>query len=264
MTRPPRQPGSNAARSFIVIITALLIVGGMVLALDAVLQATNMQPVGAPRANAPGQHVAFPLSQTPPAAMPSLVAGGTPILTEREVQDLLYMREEEKLARDVYLDLFDRWQLPIFQKIASAEQRHMDALLRPLTRYGLIDPAQSTGRGEFQNVHLQKLYRDLSEKSKASLQAALNVGGLIEEVDIADLDKAIESTAQADIKQVYTTIRRGSRNHLRSFAGQLNQRGGTYKPQLLDAARVRDILSTPMELGPPGGGAVGRAGGRGF
>ena len=33
---------------------------------------------------------------------------------------ILYLYEEEKLARDVYLSLADRWQLPIFSNIARA------------------------------------------------------------------------------------------------------------------------------------------------
>ena len=44
------------------------------------------------------------------------------------------MREEEKLARDVYLTLYDIWGTPAFNNIASSEQTHMDAVLM------LIDP----------------------------------------------------------------------------------------------------------------------------
>jgi len=46
-------------------------------------------------------------------------------LTAEEETELVYMREEEKLARDVYLTLTDTWQLPIFWNIAGAKQRHM-------------------------------------------------------------------------------------------------------------------------------------------
>jgi hypothetical protein len=49
-------------------------------------------------------------------------------LSEEEFSALLYMREEEKLARDVYLTLGAHWSLPIFQNIGQSEQAHMDAV----------------------------------------------------------------------------------------------------------------------------------------
>jgi hypothetical protein len=76
-------------------------------------------------------------------------------------------------------------------------------------------------------------------------------GGLIEEVDIADLEFATSSTSKPDIIQVYNNIHRGSRNHLRAFAGTLAQLGVVYQPQKLSAAEVRRILLSPMENGPP-------------
>jgi len=42
-----------------------------------------------------------------------------------EVKWLRFMREEEKLARDVYLKLFDTWKLTVFSRIARSEQRHL-------------------------------------------------------------------------------------------------------------------------------------------
>ncbi len=57
--------------------------------------------------------------------------------TSDEIHDILYLREEEKLARDVYLKLAERWQLPIFENIARAEQRHMDLVLQVIEVYGI-------------------------------------------------------------------------------------------------------------------------------
>ncbi len=68
--------------------------------------------------------------------------GDVGILTAAEEEGLLFMREEEKLARDVYLVLFDKWGLRVFENIAESEQRHMDAVLYLLGKYGLDDPAR--------------------------------------------------------------------------------------------------------------------------
>jgi len=55
---------------------------------------------------------------------------------------LTYIREEEKLARDVYLYLYDMWGSSIFDNISVSEQAHMDAIKTLIDRYGLDDPAE--------------------------------------------------------------------------------------------------------------------------
>ena len=68
-------------------------------------------------------------------------------LTPGEIAGLTFMREEEKLARDVYLTLDDAWDLQVFANIARSEQTHMDAIGTLLTRYGIADPAAGNERG---------------------------------------------------------------------------------------------------------------------
>ena len=145
------------------------------------------------------------------ASLPSAVADG-----------LLFMREEEKLARDVYTALAKKWNLRQFNTIAASEQRHMDALRTLLTRYSLKDPVGSNGPGVFVNSTLQALYQQLLEKGMQSVQDAYQAGKLIEETDIADLDRHIgELTAELDIKRVYGNLREGSLQHLAAFNRQL-------------------------------------------
>ena len=42
------------------------------------------------------------------------------LLTDAEIAGLKFMREEEKLARDAYLELFDAWGLVVFENIADS------------------------------------------------------------------------------------------------------------------------------------------------
>jgi hypothetical protein len=178
------------------------------------------------------------------------VPGGS-VLTRHEIAHMRYMREEEKLARDVYLDMANHWSIPVFGKIAQAEQRHMDAVLGLLNRYGVPDPAADTAPGQYMDPSLASMYYELMKKGTLSPIDALRVGGLIEEVDIADLEYAVASTNKANIIRVYENIHRGSRNHLRAFAGLLAQYSLIYQPQKLSAAEVQTVLSSPMENGPP-------------
>jgi len=116
-------------------------------------------------------------------------------LTHEEEETLLFMREEEKLARDVYLKLYEFWEShdgsSIFKNIAESEQLHMDALKTLLDKYRLEDPAQES-IGEFTNQDLQTLYNELLARGQESFLGALEVGVLIEEKDMVDIQLAID------------------------------------------------------------------------
>lgn len=142
-------------------------------------------------------------------------------LTDDEIYWLTYLREEEKVARDVYLVLNEKWNLRIFTNIAASEQRHMDAIKTLLETYNIPDPAADKEHGEFTNPALQKLFNDLIQQGSISKAEALKVGILIEETDIDDLNEGITSTRQNDIETVYSNLLQGSLNHLDAFESSL-------------------------------------------
>ncbi len=144
-------------------------------------------------------------------------------LSDQEVHDLLHMREEEKLARDVYQVLGDRYDVAIFDNIAQSEQSHMDALGALIEKYKLVDPVGDNSVGVFDNDGLQSLYDSLVEKGEKSLADAYEVGVAIEVLDIDDLKIAIQATDNADIQRVYGNLLRGSQSHLAAFTSALNR-----------------------------------------
>lgn len=165
---------------------------------------------------------------TPTASMPGVtnttgITTGIESLTGDERHWLAYMREEEKLARDVYTVLYTRWEEPVFRNIAPAEQQHMDAVGKMIDRYGLPDPTNGKGPGEFSDPELQTLYDKLIRNGSISRTAALEVGRLVEETDIADLDCAIAASRHDDITAVYLNLRQGSLNHLAAFNNRLSR-----------------------------------------
>ncbi len=143
----------------------------------------------------------------------------TATLTEAEIADMMHMREEEKVARDVYNKFYELYNMPIFRNIAESEQKHMDAVLNMIVGYGLTDPVTGKGPGEFTSA-FQGLYDELIAKG-TSLPEALKVGVAIEELDIADLEEAIESTEVATLIKVYNNLLAASRNHLNAFSSKL-------------------------------------------
>ncbi|MDP1925513.1 MAG: DUF2202 domain-containing protein [Thiobacillus sp.] len=169
-------------------------------------------------------------------------------LSTAEKSDLLFMREEEKLARDVYLTLYETWGLPVFSNIASSEQSHMDAVLKLLRTYQLSDPAAGKAIGEFSDPDLQSLYGTLMEKGRLSALDALQVGGIIEETDMNDLVAAIERADHADLDSTYENLLCGSRNHLRAFASTIeSMTRQPYTAQVIAQDEVDAIVSSPQE-----------------
>lgn len=162
-------------------------------------------------------------------------------LNEVEQEDLLFMREEEKLARDVYLFAFSQWGDAVFENVAESEQEHTDMLLALLEKYNLEDPALEN-EGEFTNHELQELYNDLIAEVQNSEIDALYVGALIEEKDMIDILDAIDRTDNRDIKTVYQNLLDGSKLHLQAFVDVLESKGIEYEPRLIDEDLYEEII----------------------
>ncbi len=177
-------------------------------------------------------------------AAPATSLVGQTSLTQAEIDGLLYMREEEKLAHDVYITMYAKWRLTTFSNISSAETNHMSAVKTLLDRYGLADPAKGKGIGVFTNSNLQSLYNTLIARGNVSLVEALKVGGAIEEIDILDLEKYIAQASHTDMINVYTNIKSGSYNHLRAFSSQYQRKTGqAYQPQYLSLEVYQAIIN---------------------
>lgn len=184
------------------------------------------------------------------AAGESVVAAATAGELSAEEQDaLLMMREEEKLAHDVYVTLGDLWGLKIFENIAASETTHTEAVASLIDTYGLVDPAAGNDIGVFTNPDFTLLYEQLIEQGSESLVAALGVGGFIEDLDIVDLQELLDVVENPDITTVFESLLKGSRNHMRAFTSQLESRGETYTPEFLTQAEYEEIITSPTERG---------------
>ncbi len=170
-------------------------------------------------------------------------------LTNVNSQDLMRMWEEEKLARDVYISLAKTSNLPIFRNISSAESRHMQALEQLLRASGANSSALNSAHGVFVVPEHQQLFKVLVASGSRSPLDAVMVGAKVEEMDIADLQRLLAKTTNAQVRQVLEHLMRGSRNHLRAFASQISQQGATYNAEFLSQAEFNRIATSPAEKG---------------
>ena len=170
-----------------------------------------------------------------PLAFLCAVVAGSPVLAAEPLdpedpvaKTLQFMREEEKLARDLYLlfsTLYPAEQpgANVFARIAEAEQRHMDAVLTLLNTYGVADPA-SAEPGVFTDGTLQALYTQYQTQGSVDFAAALGVGVAVEQMDSAALSDGIGvSTSYPDIVEVYSNLLTASQRHLAAFTKVLDR-----------------------------------------
>lgn len=157
--------------------------------------------------------------------------------------DLQYLREEEKLARDVYMRLGEAWGLPVFENIARSEQLHTEKVKELLAARGIADPVSDDTVGVFEDEVLRGLYETLVEQGLRSEGDALTVGATIEDLDIQDISDLEARTEEADVLSVYQSLKCGSHNHLRAFTRQLDQRDLSYTVQYITEEEYATLLA---------------------
>ena len=168
-----------------------------------------------------------------------------PAITNAETNNLAFMFEEEKLARDTYIYLYQKWNIQQFNNIKNSEQSHMNAVENLLIKYKIAYPKLASG--QFQNQNLQNLYNQLIAQGSISNIEALKVGATIEDVDIKDLRNLSAETTNPLIMNIYSNLMCGSRNHMRSFTGLLKNLGVTYVPQFITQAEYDAIINSANE-----------------
>ncbi|WP_395627419.1 DUF2202 domain-containing protein [Daejeonella sp.] len=170
-------------------------------------------------------------------------------LSPEELASLSFIREEEKLAMDVYVTLYNKWSVKIFNNISQSESTHMSAVLMLLNKYNIKDPVGTNEIGKFENTQLKALYDQLVlEGNKNTLNAFL-VGATIEDLDLYDINKALVYIDNQDMRYVYEMLAKGSRNHMRSFYKNIINAGGTYSPQYITNEDFNSIINSAMETG---------------
>jgi hypothetical protein len=158
-------------------------------------------------------------------------------ISDSEANGILFMKQEEKLARDAYRTLYAKWGNVLFQNISLSEQRHMDAIDNLIKINALKDTTPALV-GKFSFPELQALYDKLIASGNESLANALAVGVAIEEADIEDLQADLKTNLQSATLRVYNNLLSGSKNHLNAFTLALKNlnasTGSTTPPGVCD------------------------------
>lgn len=151
-----------------------------------------------------------------------LTTDATITLDAEATTGLLYMIEEEKMARDLYDAFFEQTGNLVFDRISNSEQRHLDSLLNVAEQAGINTSALSASAGTFTNAALQSLYDSLLAAGDDSLEAALQAATTVEQTDIADLANYSANPELGILGVVYAHLKQASEHHLAAFTLQLD------------------------------------------
>ncbi len=178
-----------------------------------------------------------------PVANVNNIGGPTTV----EQQNLVFMREEEKLAWDLYREMHQIWGLSVFKSVSGEEKEHMKKMLGLLQMYNIPDPVQGDVPGRYVNVYISDIYQSLSQQGRRSVQDALKVCALQEEINILDLIRVSQSATQPKVLEVYAELQRNSISHLRSFAHSLEILGIRYQGVKIPQNTIDSIVQGPMD-----------------
>lgn len=168
-----------------------------------------------------------------------------PDLSKKEQESLLFMLEEEKLAHDIYTQMYQKWNIKQFGNIKESEKIHIEKVQLLLDKNKV--PYEILPLGKFKNQNLQNLYNNLITKGNLSEIEALKVGATVEEVDIFDLIRLKKETQNKQIIDTYNLLECGSRNHLRAFSRGLNMKNYNYEAQYISKEELNKIIDNSHE-----------------
>jgi hypothetical protein len=165
------------------------------------------------------------------------------VISEQEKSSLMHLREEEMLAYDVYTFLSGLYDVPIFRNIANSEMIHTTSVKELINKYELEDPALDHKPGLFKDEGIKELYDGLTEKGELSYKDAIIVGLTIEDLDINDLEMALEHEVDnEDIVEVYNFLLMGSKNHMKAFFFHAKSNDIEYIPQYISQEHFLEIV----------------------
>ncbi len=107
------------------------------------------------------------------------VQAATPSISPTTKAQLIYIIQEEKLARDVYAALAATGIGQKFSNITPSEQTHIDLIAGLMKTYGVANPITGLKAGAFKDSKLTALYKTVMTKAALSPADAIAVGVLI-------------------------------------------------------------------------------------
>jgi len=164
-------------------------------------------------------------------------------LDDNQKYSLAYMWNEERLAQDLYLNLYNvnSDAIQLYNIALKSEAYHIELVENLVKAYdlnitNLVDYTQNYSEAELKAMPagtygvtaIQDLYNTLYNNGAASVQASLEVGCMVEVTDIDDLDKyIIDAKENQALIDTFNLLKDGSYSHYWAFDRALKNLGIT-------------------------------------
>ncbi|MFA5358953.1 MAG: DUF2202 domain-containing protein [Patescibacteria group bacterium] len=171
-------------------------------------------------------------------------------LGEKEKTGLVYLAGEEKMLRDFFAKMAEKYREKPFGYLATAESGHVAAVKILLEKYELADQAgMDLPTGEFADKKIKEFFDKQTVAGEASGEAALVAGLEMIEFNIKDIEQFTFSTARPDLRQSYNLLAQVARNHLRELWKSLPEKEGElkYKPKYISEEQFKSIVDSATE-----------------
>lgn len=187
------------------------------------------------------------------------VLGVTAPLSADEIEFLFAIREDEKVARDLYTSFSALYPASVqIAKIKTAEDSHIACIEAVLDYYEISYPAM-TATGVFEDAERQALYNDLVDKS-ATLLETFGTMAVIEEETVLAYKSVQSEITNENISLVVANMIKASSNHLKAAVRQITALGGSYTPSYLSAEEFDAIINSSFQNGNKYGQLNGQGG----
>jgi hypothetical protein len=190
------------------------------------------------------------------------------VLDFNEQTHLVFICEEEKLARDVYRVLGRRFpEVGVFADLEAGQEHNRCAVSELLQKYRVSTPLVNDNVGVFSwgiyGRYFMEKYLVLTNQGSASPLNALYVGAFMEELNIQEITECpkvivdisngineitacgMRYTGNPEVLRIYDRLLDESRRHLRLLVRGIEQQigAGNYEAQVLQQEMVNDILA---------------------
>jgi len=170
----------------------------------------------------------------------------SPNLDLKEIDFLLKMYEEEKLARDVYVSFYNKYNIEFFKNTSQAQQIQMNQIACLLKHYNLKYKATER-EGIFNDLNIQQHYFDFKEQGDISVSDAIKASATIEDLNLFDLGEYMSFTKNPAILAIFKHLSCGAKNHLRNFVNVLKVKNETYLPKHITEKEYKRIVKKKNE-----------------
>lgn len=163
-------------------------------------------------------------------------------LSEQEVEDIRYMRQEESLANDVYDRFYEEYGVRAFGNIKFSEQTHADVFEDLIEKYGLED-SYNESTNSFESQEVIDLRDKLVERGMEGEIEALKVAAEIEDQNVAHLREKLNNAENEGLQEIYSDLLKDSKRHLTAFDRQLDMRDVEYTPNYISKSDYEKITA---------------------